>query len=146
MACRAFCYPSLSPSKDMEVLVHGSDMRSPAFQLLFFAALRALIDELGVRTFNAAVYNISLAQGQGRGQSAQQAQQQQRAQQAQHDGAGWFHSAREPVIARWVHDRGNSRACLPPRSALRGEAVHLSCHAHLARCRRGSQLEGNLGR
>lgn len=29
--------------------MHGSHMQSPAFQLLFHAALRALIDELGVQ-------------------------------------------------------------------------------------------------
>ena len=37
----------------MEVCVHGSSMASPAFQRLLFTALRALIDELGVATFNA---------------------------------------------------------------------------------------------
>ena len=31
----------------------GSHLTSPAFQLLLHAALRTLIDELGVRTFNA---------------------------------------------------------------------------------------------
>ena len=37
----------------MEVCVHGSSMASPAFQRLLYTALRALIDELGVATFNA---------------------------------------------------------------------------------------------
>lgn len=49
------------PRQDMEVCVHGSSMASPAFQRLLFTALRALIDELGVATFNAAIYNIDLA-------------------------------------------------------------------------------------
>lgn len=33
--------------------MHGSSMASPAFQRLLYTALRALIDELGVATFNA---------------------------------------------------------------------------------------------
>lgn len=33
--------------------VHGSSLGSPAFQRLLYTALRALIDELGVATFNA---------------------------------------------------------------------------------------------
>ena len=48
------------PRQDAELVVHGTHMASPAFQLLFFAALRALIDELGVCTFNAAICEISL--------------------------------------------------------------------------------------
>lgn len=60
-ASRAYCYPSLSPTKDMEIVVQGRHMRDPAFQRLLHAALRTLVDELGVRTFNAAIYNISLA-------------------------------------------------------------------------------------
>ncbi|GAB4820069.1 hypothetical protein N2152v2_007115 [Parachlorella kessleri] len=73
---RAFCYPSLTPTKDMEVCIQGSHMCSPAFQLLLYVALRALIDKLGVKTFNAAIYNVSL-QGPGRaGVLGQQGQQQ----------------------------------------------------------------------
>ncbi|PRW33028.1 hypothetical protein C2E21_8036 [Chlorella sorokiniana] len=66
----AFAFPSLSPWKDMEVCVHGSSMASPAFQRLLYTALRALIDELGVATFNAAIYNIDLAAPGGSGSAS----------------------------------------------------------------------------
>ncbi|PSC76196.1 hypothetical protein C2E20_0078 [Micractinium conductrix] len=56
----AFAFASLAPWKDMEVCVHGSSLRSAAFQRLLFTALRALVDELGVATFNAAIHNIPL--------------------------------------------------------------------------------------
>ncbi|KAL4448868.1 hypothetical protein ABPG77_007585 [Micractinium sp. CCAP 211/92] len=56
----AFAYPSLAPWKDMEVCVHGSSLGSPAFQRLLYTTLRALIDELGVATFNAAIHNITI--------------------------------------------------------------------------------------
>lgn len=49
LCCRAYCYPSLSPTKDMEIVVQGRHMRDPAFQRLLHAALRTLVDELGVR-------------------------------------------------------------------------------------------------
>eukprot|EP00887_Chlorella_sp_A99_P007270 scaffold2.g7270.t1 len=58
----AHALPSLAPVKagglpgrDCELVVRGSHLLSPAFQLALFACLRALIDELGVRTFNAAI-------------------------------------------------------------------------------------------
>ena len=38
-------------------------MASPAFQRLLFTALRALVDELGVFTFNASIHNIQLSSG-----------------------------------------------------------------------------------
>ncbi|KAK9814543.1 hypothetical protein WJX72_007646 [[Myrmecia] bisecta] len=57
---RASCFASLSPYKDMEVVILGSSLSSHAFQRLFFQVLRALIDRLGVATFNAAILNISL--------------------------------------------------------------------------------------
>lgn len=39
--------------------MHGSSMASPAFQRLLYTALRALIDELGVATFNAGGWAAS---------------------------------------------------------------------------------------
>ena len=63
--------PAASPpagrlaAQDMEVCVHGSSMASAAFQRALFAALRALIDELGCATFNACVYNIQLGDDGG---------------------------------------------------------------------------------
>ncbi|KAL4422818.1 hypothetical protein ABPG75_009015 [Micractinium tetrahymenae] len=59
----AFAYPSLAPWKDMEVCVQGSSLGSPAFQRLLYTALRALIDELGVATLNAAIHNIQIQAG-----------------------------------------------------------------------------------
>lgn len=52
--------------------MHGSSLASPAFQRLVYVALRALIDELGVQTFNAAIHNIQLlpAGGTERGAAA----------------------------------------------------------------------------
>jgi hypothetical protein len=56
----AAIYASLCPWKDSEIVVHcgGAGASSPAFAVLFYAALRALIDDLGVRTFNAAIYPL----------------------------------------------------------------------------------------
>ncbi len=47
-----------APRKDCEVFVLGSHMGCRAFQSLLHAALRALIDGLGLSTFNAAVLNV----------------------------------------------------------------------------------------
>ena len=57
-ACRAWCYASLVPTKDMELVVQGSGLSCPCFQYLLHAALRALIDRLGVATFNVGIFNI----------------------------------------------------------------------------------------
>jgi len=59
-AAAAVAYASLCPVKDAEIVVHGSSLHCPAFQTLVFAALRALIDELGVCSFNAGIHNIVL--------------------------------------------------------------------------------------
>jgi hypothetical protein len=48
----------------MEVVVHGTSMTDAAFALGLHAALRALIDGLGVRTFNAAIHNVVLPGGE----------------------------------------------------------------------------------
>ena len=55
----------------MEVQIQGSSMASPAFQRLLFTSLRALVDELGVSTFNVSIHNISLTGGGGGGQAPQ---------------------------------------------------------------------------
>jgi hypothetical protein len=57
---RAWAYASLCPYKDMEMVVMGSSMTCPAFQRLLHACLRTLIDELGCRTFNVGILNITL--------------------------------------------------------------------------------------
>ncbi len=90
--------------------MQGSHMRSPAFQLLFYAALRTLIDELGVRTFNAAIYNIPLLQGQA--------------------ASGSGEAATEPVIARWA-----GVLCMPTAG---GGGARL--RSHQLKQEQGSQL------
>ncbi|KAI8470200.1 MAG: hypothetical protein J3K34DRAFT_458990 [Monoraphidium minutum] len=57
----AWAFPSLAPRKDCEVFVVGSHLGCAAFQALLHAALRTLIDGLGVATFNAAAFNIDLS-------------------------------------------------------------------------------------
>ena len=44
----------------MELVVTGQSLRCKHFQAMMFAALRALIDHLGVATFNAAILGIDL--------------------------------------------------------------------------------------
>jgi hypothetical protein len=54
-------FPSICPWKDSEiVIVNGEDnkMTNPGFQKLLYAAIRTLIDELGIYTFNVAMYNM----------------------------------------------------------------------------------------
>lgn len=55
---RAWCYASLVPTKDMELVVHGAKLSCPAFQFLLHAALRTLIDQLGSATFNVGIFNL----------------------------------------------------------------------------------------
>jgi hypothetical protein len=57
----AWAFASLSPYKDMEVVVVGGHLCCPAFQRLMHAALRTMIDGCGCRTFNAGVLNVDLA-------------------------------------------------------------------------------------
>lgn len=42
----------------MELVVQGAGLGCPCFQLLLHAALRALLDRLGVATFNVGIFNI----------------------------------------------------------------------------------------
>ena len=60
--CRAVCYASLAPMKDMEITILGDELTCPAFAGLLHGALRTLIDRLGALTFNVGILNISLAQ------------------------------------------------------------------------------------
>jgi hypothetical protein len=56
----AWCYASIAPVKDMEVVVVGRHLCCPAFQRLLYVALRGLIDGLGAVTFNVGVLNLDL--------------------------------------------------------------------------------------
>jgi len=54
-------FPSICPWKDSEIVIlNGEDnkMTNPGFQKLLYAAIRTLIDELGIYTFNVAMYNM----------------------------------------------------------------------------------------
>jgi hypothetical protein len=57
----AHCFVNLCPTKDAEIVIHGASLTCPAFQMLVYAALRALIDDLGVESFNAGINNIPIA-------------------------------------------------------------------------------------
>jgi hypothetical protein len=83
----AFLAAHLAPIKDCEVLVVGSSLGSPAFCRALHAALRGLIEALGVQTFNVGVLNVAVGQ----------------AQQAQAQG-GWGAAGLgpRPVLARVV--------------------------------------------
>ena len=54
----AVAVAALCPWRDAEIVVHGASLRCGAFQTLVFVALRTLIDELGVQSFNAGIHNI----------------------------------------------------------------------------------------
>ena len=58
--CRAYCFPSITPLKDMETIVQGTSLTSPSFQAAIHAALRTLIDQLGVMTFNVGISGIEV--------------------------------------------------------------------------------------
>lgn len=55
-----YCYASLTPLKDKEIVVQGNDLESQAFRRMLYVCLRALIDCMGVETFNLVIQNISL--------------------------------------------------------------------------------------
>ncbi|GBF92915.1 hypothetical protein Rsub_05751 [Raphidocelis subcapitata] len=56
----AWAFVSLAPRKDCEVVVVGAHPGCAAFQSLLHAALRALIDRLGVATFNVGLLNLDV--------------------------------------------------------------------------------------
>ncbi|KXZ43867.1 hypothetical protein GPECTOR_78g55 [Gonium pectorale] len=58
---RCWLVAHLAPQKDMEVLLLGPGLTSPAFQASLHAVLRAMIDRLGVETFNCGALNVPLA-------------------------------------------------------------------------------------
>ena len=57
-AHRAWCYAALAPAKDMELVLHARSLACPALAALLFAALRALVDGLGVTAFNVAALRL----------------------------------------------------------------------------------------
>lgn len=59
---KAYCYASLTPLKDKELVVQGSEAGSMAFRRMLFTALRALIDCMGVETFNLVIQNINVGE------------------------------------------------------------------------------------
>lgn len=59
--CRAYCYPSITPLKDMETVIHGSSLTSQSFQAAVHGVLRTLIDQLGVTTFNVGISGMAVA-------------------------------------------------------------------------------------
>ena len=44
----------------METIVQGTSLTSPSFQVAVHAALRTLIDQLGVMTFNVGISGITV--------------------------------------------------------------------------------------
>ncbi|CAD7698388.1 unnamed protein product [Ostreobium quekettii] len=62
---RCALHASLTPVKDMEVILWGTSLVSPAFQAGLHAVLRALIDDMGVRTFNVAILGMHLGRCTG---------------------------------------------------------------------------------
>ncbi|DBA75246.1 TPA: hypothetical protein ACH3X1_010537 [Trebouxia sp. C0004] len=56
---RAYCYPSITPLKDMETVIHGTSLLSSAFQAAVHGVLRTLIDQLGVTTFNVGISGMA---------------------------------------------------------------------------------------
>ncbi|GLC62276.1 hypothetical protein PLESTB_001865100 [Pleodorina starrii] len=59
-ADRCWLLAHLAPQKDMEVVLLGSALTSPAFVAALHASLRALVDGLGVQTFNCGILNVPL--------------------------------------------------------------------------------------
>jgi len=59
LICRAYCYPSITPLKDMETVIHGTSLLSSAFQAAVHGVLRTLIDQLGVTTFNVGISGMA---------------------------------------------------------------------------------------
>ena len=57
----AWVYHETQPLKDMDTIVVGTAIDSPAFIALMHCALRTLIDRCGVMTFNVSVTGFSLA-------------------------------------------------------------------------------------
>ncbi|KAL0045197.1 hypothetical protein WJX82_000372 [Trebouxia sp. C0006] len=56
---RAYCYPSITPLKDMETVIHGTSLLSSAFAAAVHGVLRTLVDQLGVTTFNVGISGMA---------------------------------------------------------------------------------------
>jgi hypothetical protein len=89
----AYAAAHLAPIKDCEVLVLGSGLDSPAFCRALHAALRGLVDVLGVQTFNLGVLNLGVRAARAGRQAGQGAV-----------AGGWGGGAlgARPVLARVV--------------------------------------------
>lgn len=59
MACRAYCFPCIAPKQDLETVVQGTSLSSPAFQQTLHLALRTLIDDLGMTAFNVGIMGMN---------------------------------------------------------------------------------------
>lgn len=59
VACRAYCFPCIAPKQDLETVVQGSSLNSPSFQQALHLALRTLIDDLGMTTFNVGITGMN---------------------------------------------------------------------------------------
>ena len=57
--CRAYCFPCIAPKQDLETVVQGTSLSSTAFQQALHAALRTLIDNLGMTTFNVGIMGMN---------------------------------------------------------------------------------------
>lgn len=57
--CRAYCFPCIAPKQDLETVVQGTSLSSTAFQQALHAALRTLIDDLGMTTFNVGIMGMN---------------------------------------------------------------------------------------
>ena len=68
----ATAHASLCPTKDAEIVILGKSLDCPAFQALFYSSVRALIDELGVQSFNAGIYPRYACGGGGEGDKENQ--------------------------------------------------------------------------
>jgi hypothetical protein len=56
----AVAFASICPAHDAEIVILGDHLGSRAFQSLVHCAVRALVDELGISTFNAGIYGVGM--------------------------------------------------------------------------------------
>ena len=81
--CRAYCFPCIAPKQDLETIVQGSSLNSPAFHDALYMALRTLIDNLGMSTFNVGIMGMNAVDKAFRADFSTTESSQQHAQ------AGW---------------------------------------------------------
>ena len=106
--CRVFVYPSLTPVKDQELVILGSEMHSTSFSAALHGVLRTLIDDLGSQTFNIVIFGMHVAPRTPEASSAPSDELQSgllesesSVEGAQGEGAAWSALVR-PVVARIV--------------------------------------------